>query len=65
VTAAGSLPIRVGKQFSTTRKLGKTHQQCLVFLKGDARRAVEACGKVEVDPSLFEGLGDDDSAGES
>lgn len=48
VTAAGSLPIRAGKQFASTRKLGKTHQQCLVFCKGDPRKATEACGPVEV-----------------
>jgi DNA modification methylase len=47
VTAAGSLPIRAGKQFTATRKLGKTHQNILVFLKGDAKRAVEAIGEVE------------------
>lgn len=47
VTAAGSLPIRAGKQFTATRKLGKTHQNVLVFLKGDSRKAVEAIGEVE------------------
>ncbi|RWX72573.1 DNA methyltransferase [Mesorhizobium sp. M2A.F.Ca.ET.039.01.1.1] len=47
VTAAGSLPIRAGKQFEATRKLGKTHQNILIFLKGDAKRAVEAIGAVE------------------
>lgn len=47
VTAAGSLPIRAGKQFATTRKLGKTHQQVLVFVKGDPKRATEAIGEVE------------------
>lgn len=47
ITAAGSLPIRAGKQFETTRKLGKTHQNVLVFLKGDARKATAAVGKVE------------------
>lgn len=47
VTAAGSLPIRAGKQFEATRKLGKTHQNILVFCKGDPRKAVEAIGKVE------------------
>ncbi len=35
VTAVGSLPIRVGKQFSSGRKLGKTHQNILIFYKGD------------------------------
>lgn len=48
VTAIGSLPIRAGKQFATTRKLGKTHQNVLVFVKGDPRKATEACGEVEV-----------------
>jgi hypothetical protein len=48
VTAVGSLPIRAGKQFAATRKLGKTHQNVLVFVKGDPRRATEACGDVEV-----------------
>jgi hypothetical protein len=54
ITAAGSLPIRAGKQFSASRKLGKTHQNILVFLKGNAKRAVAACGPVEVDPSLLD-----------
>lgn len=48
VTAIGSLPIRAGRYFTATRKLGKTHQNVLVFLKGDARKATEFCGPVEV-----------------
>lgn len=47
VTAAGSLPIRAGKQFQATRKVGKTHQNVLVFVKGDAKRATAAIGDVE------------------
>jgi DNA modification methylase len=47
VTAVGSLPIRAGKQFAATRKLGKTHQQVYVFCKGDPRKATEAIGEVE------------------
>lgn len=47
LTAIGSLPLRVGKAFTATRKLGKTHQNVLFFLKGDARRATAACGPVE------------------
>jgi hypothetical protein len=46
VTQAGSLPIRMGKQFEATRKLGKTHQQLLVFVKGDPKKATQACGAV-------------------
>lgn len=48
VTAVGSLPIRAGKQFSNSRKLGKTHQNVLVFVKGDGKRAAAACGEVVV-----------------
>lgn len=47
VTAAGSLPIRAGKQFTASRKLGKTHQNVLVFVKGDGKKAAKACGAVE------------------
>lgn len=43
VTAVGSLPIRVGKQFKVGRKLGKTHQNILVFCKGDPKLATQAC----------------------
>jgi hypothetical protein len=53
VTAAGSLPIRAGKQFAATHKVGKTHQNVLVFCKGDPRKATEACGPVEIDEALF------------
>ncbi len=48
VTACGSLPIRAAKQFSSGRKLGKTHQNVLVFVKGDPAKATKACGPVEV-----------------
>lgn len=48
VTSVGSLPIRVGRQFEAGRKLGKTHQNILVFIKGDPRKATEACGPVEI-----------------
>lgn len=48
VTCLGSLPIRAGKAFSATRKMGKTHQNVLVFVKGDPKKATEACGEVEI-----------------
>ncbi len=38
VTATGSLPVRVGRQFTAGRKLGKTHQNVLVFYKGDPKQ---------------------------
>lgn len=39
ITAIGSLPIRISWQFDASRKLGKTHQNVLVFAKGDPRVA--------------------------
>ena len=58
VNAIGSLPIRAGKQFQAGRKLGKLHQNVLVFCKGDGRRATEAigdveCGEIEVEDSEY------------
>ena len=46
ITPSGSLPIRAGRAFKATRKLGKTHQHLLVFVKGDPKRATLACGDV-------------------
>jgi len=43
VTAVGSLAVRADKQFRVSRKLGKTHQNILVFVKGDPRRAARFC----------------------
>ncbi len=48
LTAIGSLPIRAGRTFSATRKLGKTHQNVLIFVKSDPKKATEACGTVEI-----------------
>ena len=44
VTAIGSLPLRAGRTFKSTRKIGKTHQNILVFVKGDAKKAAGKCG---------------------
>ena len=43
VTMIGSLPLRISRQFQSGRKLGKTHQNVLVFVKGDWERAAQAC----------------------
>lgn len=52
VTSVGSLPIRTAKQFRSTRKLGKTHQNVLTFVKGDPRLAVAALGPVDVSQAI-------------
>jgi hypothetical protein len=46
VTSAGSLPLRVRGQFEASRKLGKSHQNILVFIKGDPKIATETAGHV-------------------
>jgi len=55
VTPAGSLPVRVTKQFQSGRKVGKSHQNVLVFYKGDPRQIKAEFGEVAVTV----GLGDD------
>lgn len=46
-TSLGSLPIRTAAQFGGNRKLGKAHQNVLVFVKGDPKVAAAACGMPE------------------
>lgn len=48
VTSVGSLPVRAGKHFVSGRKIGKTHQNVLVFVKGDSKKAAKECGNVEI-----------------
>jgi DNA modification methylase len=53
LTAIGTLPVRAGRIFEATRKLGKTHQNVVMFdkvvshLKGDERKATAAIGAIE------------------
>lgn len=65
LTAIGSLPIRMAKQFRSTRKCGKTHQNVLVFCKGDPRKATEACGPVDCSAALAEVEPDDESGAQT
>lgn len=48
VTPTGSLPLRAGKAFQATRKMGRTHQYCLCFVKGDPKKATQRLGDVEI-----------------
>jgi DNA modification methylase len=45
LTPTGSLPIRITKQFEAGRKLGKTHQNILIFVKGSWKEAVKHINK--------------------
>lgn len=53
-TAIGSLAVRAGGSFEASRKLGKSHQNILVFCKGDSRRAADKCIG-----GIVRGLGDE------
>lgn len=48
VTSAATLPLRAPKQFDASRKIGKTHQNLLVFLKGDAFKAAKKIGPIDM-----------------
>jgi hypothetical protein len=48
ITPVGSLPVRVTKPFARNRKLGKGHQNVLVFYKGDPAR-IPACFPYELE----------------
>ena len=53
ITAVGSLPIRVGRAFGGYRKLGKTHQNVLVFYKGQPEFITTEFPEIEIDESIF------------
>lgn len=53
VTPLGSLPIRASKIFQASRKLGKTHQNVLIFCKGDPKKAAENCGNIKIYDELI------------
>lgn len=52
LTAIGSLPVRITKQFESGRKLGKTHQNILVFCNGDAKAATRKTKPTDFSDSL-------------
>lgn len=63
ITAVGSLPLRAGKAFTAARKLGKAHQNVLVFCNGDPRKAAAACGPVEIAHALGDAGGGEGATG--
>lgn len=52
LTSVGSASMRVTKQFEAGRKFAKTHQNVLVFCKGDWRKAAQYCNGVEENHEL-------------
>lgn len=54
VNMIGSLAMRAGKQFSNSRKIGKVHQNVLVFYKGDLKKIREIFPELDFsDDDLF------------
>lgn len=60
VTPNGSLPLRAGKTFQASRKMGRTHQYCLCFVKGNPKKATERLGEVEI-PDMEQFCTEDES----
>ncbi len=48
VTMVGTKSLTTSRNFPIGRKFGKTHQNVLVFVKGDGKKATKDCGLVEV-----------------
>ena len=55
INSAGTLPLRAGKSMQATRKVGKMHQNVLVFVKGSPKKAAEDLGVISM------GFGDEDN----
>lgn len=49
LNAVGNGSLVAGRQFRGGRKLRRNHQEVLVFVKGDWRRACDACGEVRIE----------------
>lgn len=48
VNSARVVARTAGRQFGASRKVGRCHQNVLVFVKGDPKKATEFCGDVEI-----------------
>lgn len=55
-TCVGNTSLTTSRNFPIARKLGKTHQNVLVFVKGDGKKAAQRCGDVEIDESMFDSI---------
>lgn len=53
VTSIGTLPLRAKKYMNSNRKLGKRHQNVLVFVKGDPKQAAQQCGDIDTGAAIW------------
>lgn len=63
LTMLGSLPHRAARGFTGTRVLGRAHQDVLIFVKGDRKRATQAAGVVDVTDALADRSDHDHDSG--
>lgn len=49
INSIGTLALRAAAQMRASRKIGRTHQNVLGFIKGDPKAAAVACGPLEFD----------------
>ena len=56
VTPMGTVMMQTSRNFPIGRKLGKTHQNVLVFVKGDGKKATAACGECDFGEVSAEGI---------
>lgn len=54
INQIASLAIRAGRQFQSGRKIGRMHQNVLVFFKGDPRKIKKEFGEIKLDEMLEE-----------
>jgi hypothetical protein len=59
VSPAGTLPLRSAAQFVATRKLGRTHQTVLLFVKGDPKAATAMCADADAEAAALRAAGRD------
>ena len=65
ITPVGSLPLRVSGQFIPSRKLGKGHQNVLVFYKGDPKKIMQTLRSEFPDDVEYADVSEEDYAGDS
>lgn len=53
VNSVGSLPIRINKQFGSMRKIGKVHQNILVFYKGDSTKIPDNFNNIDTEITSY------------
>lgn len=59
VSPAGTLPLRAAKQWVVSRKMGRTHQTVLIFVKGDPRKATAECEDLDAVRASVRAMGHD------